>query len=77
MLPRKSATERYFIFPHQLTTVSTLPGETGNPKNLSCLSNTACCFIKKNYEINLKYPLVTAESPLAVKISTVHAPSKT
>jgi len=56
----------YFIFPPHLTSVSALPGETGNPEIASFHLNGAC-FSPKNTRHSLKYHLVRAEPPFTVK----------
>jgi len=43
----------YFIFPPRLTSASSLPGETKNPKIASFHLNVACFLIKK-HETQLK-----------------------
>jgi len=62
----------YFICPPHLTFASALSKETGNPEIATFLWNAAC-FLTKNTQNTLKYHLVTAEPPFAVKmIEWVH-----
>jgi len=64
----KVGNKMYFTFPPNLTSASTLPGETGNPEIASFHLNAACCFTKKhNTVINitwseLNYPSLSKRS---------------
>jgi len=55
----------YFIFPPNLTSASALPAETEDPEIASFHLKVAC-FSPKNTK-QLKYHLVRAEPPFAVK----------
>jgi len=62
----KVGNQTVLYFPPHLTSASALPGETENLEIASFHLNAACFFIK-NTKHSLKYHLVRAEPPFAVK----------